>query len=108
MLYLASLNHSPDKCPGVALEIRDRVVRMASTMTEVLRSHDCTFQGGWVSKSAHLTFIVIDAPNAHAVDGAMVDLGLAVWNTATIYPVITLEEAVGAYPNDRHLLTKGV
>ena len=68
MLYLASLNHSPDKCPGVALEIRDRVVRMASTMTEVLRSHDCTFQGGWVSKSAHLTFIVIDAPNAHAVD----------------------------------------
>ena len=57
MLYLASLYHSPDKCPGVALEIRDRVVRMASTMTEVLRSHDCTFQGGWVSKSAQ-TFIV--------------------------------------------------
>jgi len=47
--------------------------------------------------------MVIDAPNAHAVDDAMVDLGLAVWNTATIHPVITLEEAVGAYPNDRYL-----
>ena len=89
MLYLASLNHNPDKCPGVALEIRDRVIQMASTMTEVLRSHGCTFQGGWVSKSAHLTFIVIDAPNAHAVDDAMVAPGLAVWNTATIYPVNT-------------------
>ena len=41
---------------------------------------------------------VIDAPNAHIVDDAMVDLGLAVWNTATIYPVITLEEAVGGLP----------
>ena len=57
MLYFASLTHSPDKCPGVALEIRDRVVRMTSTMTEVLRTHGCAFQGGWVSKSAHLTFL---------------------------------------------------
>ena len=98
MLYMVSLNHSPDKCPGVAPEIRDRVLVMASTMTEVLKTHGCSFQGGWVSKSAHLTFIVIDAPNAHAVDDAMVDLGLAVWNTASIYPVITLEEAVGGLP----------
>ena len=98
MLHLVSLNHSPDKCPGVAIEIRDRVLRMASTMTEVLQSHGCTFQGGWVSKSAHLTFLVLDAPDAHAADNAVVDLGLAVWNTTTIYPVITLEEAFGGLP----------
>ena len=98
MLYMASLSHRPDQCPGVAIEIRDRVLRMASTMTDVLQSHGCTFQGGWVSKSAHLTFLVIDGPNSHAVDDAMVDLGLAVWNTATIYPVITLDEAVGGLP----------
>ncbi len=98
MLYLMSLNHSPDKCPGVVNEIRDRVLQAASTMTQVLQTHGCTFQGGWVSKSAHLTFILLDAPNAHAVDDATVDLGLAVWNTATIYPVITFEEAVGGLP----------
>ncbi len=89
MLYMVSLNHSPDKCPGVAMEIRDRVLVMASTMTEVLKSYNCTFQGGWVSKSAHQTFILIDGPNGHAVDDAVVDLGLAVWNTSTFYPVIT-------------------
>ena len=98
MLYMMSLSHSPDKCPGVADEIRDRVLIAASTMTDVLQSHGCTFQGGWVSKSAHLTFILLDAPNAHAVDDAAVDLGLAVWNTNTIYPVITFEEAVGGLP----------
>ena len=71
---------------------------MNSTMTDVLQSHGCTLQGAWVSKSAHLTFMVLDAPNAHAVDDAMVDLGLAVWNTTTTYPVITLEEAVAGLP----------
>lgn len=100
MLYLMSLKHSPDQCPGVAHEIRDRVMVAASTMTEVLQTHGCTFQGGWVSKSAHLTFILLDGPNAHAVDDAAVDLGLAVWNTNTIYPVITFEEAVGGLPQE--------
>ena len=100
MLYMLSLSHTPQQCPGVATEIRDRVVTMAATMTDVLKSHGCTFQGGWVSKSAHMTFMVIDAPNAHAVDDATVDLGLAVWNTAVFYPVITLDEAVGGLPSD--------
>lgn len=100
MLYMLSLSHTPQQCPGVATEIRDRVVTMAATMTDVLKSHGCTFQGGWVSKSAHMTFMLIDAPNAHAVDDATVDLGLAVWNTAAFYPVITLDEAVGGLPSD--------
>ncbi len=34
MLYLAPLGHSPDKCPGVALDIRERVAGMASTTTD--------------------------------------------------------------------------
>ena len=94
MLYMAELNHSPQQCPGVAVEIRDRVLRMSDTMDQVMQNHGCIFQGGWLGKSSHLTFVLIDAPSAHAVDDVMVDLGLAVWNTATIYPVITLEEGV--------------
>ena len=94
MLYFAVLNHTPESCPGVVNTVRDRVLTMSSTMDQVLKAHGCSFQGGWVSRSAHVTFLVIDGPDAHAVDAAMVDLGLAAWNTATTYPVITLEEAV--------------
>ena len=93
MLYMVELNHSPQQCPGVALEIRDRVLRMSDTMDQVMQSHGCTFQGGWVGKSSHVTFVLVDAPGAHAVDDAVVDLGLAVWNTSSIYPVITIQEA---------------
>ena len=38
MLYMMSLSHTPDQCPGVAVEIRDRVVRMNATMTEYYRA----------------------------------------------------------------------
>jgi hypothetical protein len=91
---MIELNHAPQQCPGVALEIRDRVLRMSDTMEKVMQAHGCVFRGGWIGKSSHVTFLLLDAPGAHAVDDAMVDLGLAVWNTATMYPVITFEEGV--------------
>ncbi len=94
MLHLVVLNHGPENCPGLVNTVRDRVLRMSSTMEEVLKAHDCTLEGGWVSRSAHATFVVVDGPNGHAVDELMVDLGLAAWNTNTMYPVITLQEAV--------------
>ncbi len=94
MLYIVELKHNPQQCPGVALEIRDRVLRMSDTLEQVMQMRGCSFKGGWVGKSSHLTFLLIDGPDAHSVDDAVVDLGFAVWNTADIYPVITIEEAV--------------
>lgn len=94
MLYIVELKHNPQQCPGVALEIRDRVLRMSDTLEQVMQMRGCTFKAGWVGKSSHLTFLLIDGPDAHAVDDAVVDLGFAVWNTADIYPVIPIEEAV--------------
>ena len=98
MLYLATLAHQPGQCPGVSLEIRDRVLRMAEMLQGTLAGYGCAYRGGWVAKSPHLTYLLLDAPDAHAVDNAIVDLGLAVWNTAEITPVITLDEAVGGLP----------
>ncbi len=94
MLHFVVLNHGPENCPGLVNTVRDRVLRMSSTMEEVSKAHDCTLQGGWVSRSAHATFVIVDGPTSHAVDELMVDLGLAAWNTTTMYPVITLQEAV--------------
>ena len=94
MLYMVELNHSPQQCPGVAIEIRDRVLRMSDTMEKVMQSHSCALRGGWIGKSTHVTFLLFEAPGAHAVDDVMVELGLAVWNTSSMYPVLTFEEGV--------------
>ncbi len=101
MLYLVELRHSPDRCPGVANDVRDRALRMSEDRDTVLQAHGCTWQGGWVSPAAHLTVLTLDAPGAHAVDAAMIDLGLAVWNTTIIYPVLDFAEAVQALAGPR-------
>ena len=63
-------------------------------MEAVLSSHGCTMQGGWVARSPHVSFVLVDAPNSHAVDSVVVELGLADWNIANIYPVQDLQEAM--------------
>jgi len=96
MLFFVELRHAPERCPGVAPEIRDRMLRMAQNRDQVLESHGCRWVGGWISPTPHLTFITLDAPGAHVVDSAMRDLGLATWNRTEIFPIITMEEAIDA------------
>ena len=96
---MVELHHNPQQCPGVAMEIRDRVLRMDDTQERVMEMRGCSLKGGWVGKSSHATFLLIDGPDAHAVDDTVVDLGFAVWNTAELFPVITLEEAVTGLRN---------
>lgn len=99
MLFFVELRHAPERCPGVAPEIRDRMLRMAQNRDQVLESHGCRWVGGWISPTPHLTFITLDAPGAHVVDSAMRDLGLATWNWTTIHPVVDFDEAITALVN---------
>lgn len=99
-LYMISLEHAPERSPGVDMKIRDRVLRMAADLTETLANRGCEYRGGWVGKSSHRTWMVLDGPDAHAVDGAIIDMGLATWNRAEIFPIITMEEAIRGLPMD--------
>ena len=60
MLFFVELRHAPERCPGVAPEIRDRMLRMAQNRDQVLESHGCSWVGGWISPTPHLTFITLD------------------------------------------------
>ena len=99
-LYMVSLEHAPERSPGVDMRIRDRVLRMSADLTETLANRGCQFRGGWVGKSSHQTWLILDGPDAHAVDDAVIDMGLAAWNRAVIFPVITIEEAIDGLPTD--------
>ena len=99
-LYLIALEHAPERCPGVDMGVRDRVLRMSAGMTDTLAQRGCEYRGGWVGKSSHQTWLVLEGPDAHAVDDAVIDLGLATWNRAAIYPVVTMDAAFGGLPTD--------
>lgn len=99
-LYLVSLKHAPERCPGVDLGVRDRMLRMSAEMSETLARRGCRYYGGWVGKSSHQTWLVLDGPDGHAIDDAVIDMGLATWNHTAIFPIVTIEEAFDGLPAD--------
>ena len=99
MLYMVELRHSPDRCPRIASDVRELSLGMYRDRHEVLQAHGCTWQGGWGCLSGHVTFLLLDAPGAHAVDGAIIDLNMTAWNTTTIYPVLDFDAAMETVEN---------
>jgi uncharacterized protein with GYD domain len=46
----------------------------------------------WVNRSAHAFFILVDAPNAHVIDEALLKAGLVSRTHTEIFPVLTMDE----------------
>ena len=51
-----------------------------------------TVDGYWVNRSAHAFFILIEAPNAHVIDEALLKAGLVGRTHTEIFPVLGMEE----------------
>src|SRR6266487_3019807 len=46
----------------------------------------------WVNRSAHAFFILVDAPNAHVIDEALLKAGLVGRTHTEVFPVLTMVE----------------
>ena len=93
MLHMIVSSHSPETCPGFVPELREKAKTSFQKMGEVSKKLGITIQGGWVNGGGHITFMLVDAPNAHVIEQMGFELGFVEWNTSTIYPVMTMEEA---------------
>ena len=94
MPYMVVATQGPDTCPAVADGSKQKALAMGPKMEETSKAHGCAIQGGWVNRSNHISYLVMDAPNAHAVEDTLCELELPHWNTVAINPVITVEEAI--------------
>ena len=91
MLHMIVATHGPDTCPGSHPDIMEKVDGAMKQMDEVGARYNATTQGGWVNPPGHISFILVDAPNAHDLSGMVMELGLSDWNTVTVHPVMTLQ-----------------
>ncbi len=64
-------------------------------MDDVAKGLGITVQGSWANMPAHVLYVVVDAPNAHVVNQLARESRLMEWNTVTVSPIMTLDEAVG-------------
>lgn len=53
-----------------------------------------TVVGSWSDMAGHAIYLVVDAPDAHAVNQLAADIRLMDWSTVDINPIVELTEAV--------------
>ncbi len=94
MLYMTVSTHGPNTCPGVHEEFRQKALSIGPKMEEVASAHGCNVEGTWVARTSHTHYTLVDAPDAHAVESLIMELGIQDWNVTTIQPVLTIEEAM--------------
>ena len=94
MLYMVVGTHGPDTCAGFVEESKKRALAAGSRMEAAAKAHSITPKGAWTAMVSHKTFMLLDAPNGHAVQDLVAELELHAWNTVVMYPVETLQEAM--------------
>ncbi|MGB2694841.1 MAG: DUF3303 family protein [Dehalococcoidia bacterium] len=93
MLHMLIAEHGADSCPASHQDVREKYLPHMGRRDEVTKKLGVTIQGGWTDMPGHLIYMLVDAPNAHAVTEMAIELHLMDWNTVVVRPVITMEQA---------------
>ncbi len=93
MLHMVQVTHAADTCPLGNEDVFNRVRPEMVAVEAAVKEAGAELKGGWVNAPAHVFFLLVEAPNAHVVDRAIVETGLIRWNTSVTYAVSTLDEA---------------
>ena len=87
MLHMVVNRHNPESC---AFRGDDEARRFAEALARLEPSDEAeaSIHGSWVNRTGHELFVLVEAPNAHAVEELLIRSGLiAVGHTRTL-PVI--------------------
>ena len=100
MLHMVVATHGPATCAATVPEVAEMARAGFGRMGENSERLGITVQGAWSNMPAHTIYILVDAPDAHAVNQLSRDIHLMDWNTVVVNPVVTLPEAIGAALKD--------
>jgi uncharacterized protein with GYD domain len=84
--------HNAESCAFRSVEDGTIVVGAIDAFGKAVSDLGATVEGFWANRSAHSFFILVEAPNAHVIDEAMVRAGLVGRTHTQIYPVMTMDE----------------
>ena len=94
MLHMAVITHGPETCAAAHPQYGELARDGLGRMEAASKSLDVVVKGYWLDAPGHAFFLLLDAPNAHAVNNLMVELKLFHWNTVNVHPVTTMDEAM--------------
>jgi len=76
MLHMIVNTHSPESCAYRSEADAAATVGAFESFERIAPDHGVKIEGSWINRPAHEAFMLVDAPDAHAVDTALVESGL--------------------------------
>lgn len=94
MLHMVVNTHDAESCAFRGVE-EERILSTAiERFRESAPSMELALQGTWVSRAAHEIFMLVDAPNAHVIEDALLGAGMVGRTHSRILPVMSVVEAM--------------
>ncbi|HVM11867.1 MAG TPA: DUF3303 family protein [Actinomycetota bacterium] len=93
MLHMVVNTHNPESC-GFRGDEENRILEEALDAFKATGG-EVSLKGWWVHPPGHEIFMLVEAPNAHAVQGALLEAGLVGRTHSRILPVLSVEEVFG-------------
>lgn len=95
MQFLVVGEHPPDLCPSANEKIRNMAMEGGQQMPQLGEQLGVKINATYVPMTNHKIFVAVEADSIEAVREFTWQGRLSQWNTVEIYPVATLEEAIG-------------
>ncbi len=76
MLYMIVNTHQPESCAYRSEADAAATVGAFDNFERIAGEAGLKVQGSWINRPAHEAFVLVDAPDAHAIDAALIESGL--------------------------------
>ncbi|MCI0405648.1 MAG: hypothetical protein L0209_06190 [candidate division Zixibacteria bacterium] len=80
--------HSPESCPG--RPGNEEIIPCLNRMQDLLTARGIKTVGKWADPPSHVNFLVLDAPDAHAILQVFMDSGLSAHTATEIRAVMSM------------------
>lgn len=89
MLHMVVVTHTAESCPG--RPGNEAVVPCLQKMQELLGARGIKAIGRWADPPAHVSWLVLDAPSAHAIVEVLMESGISAHTTTEVRPILSMD-----------------
>ena len=94
MLHLVVHSHDPQDCPFRGKDAARSMIAALEAFVAPEPERRVEVKDSWASRGTHEIFLLVDAPDAHAVEDALLAAGLVARSHSRVLPVLHLTDAL--------------
>jgi uncharacterized protein with GYD domain len=103
MLHMIVNTHNPESCAFRGEEEEELLNRASEEFEASLPDSGGALQGSWVNRAAHEIFMLVEAPNSHVIEEALLAAGFVGRTHSRVMPVVALDDAMKTDKNEEEV-----